>query len=196
MKRVTIQLAAIALMMAATIPAWAQNPNSFSSRRGVREVTVLYRLNRARTRDFSTRTEAFRFASRLRRLGYVTRLRRIGRQYQVEYRQTRFRSRIFRGRNALREALSFRGRLRRLGYETRIRTRTTPPIGVPNPGNFNPRQLVGLSESSATRLAQRNGFRVRVVARDGRNFPVTRDFRRDRVNLSIVRGRVIRATIG
>lgn len=56
--------------------------------------------------------------------------------------------------------------------------------------------VVGLSEAEATSAIEAAGGTVRIVSRDGEDFPVTMDYRFDRVNLRIVDGVVTEATIG
>jgi hypothetical protein len=53
-----------------------------------------------------------------------------------------------------------------------------------------------LSESDAEAAAGELGLTVRVVARDGEFFAVTKDYRTDRVNFVIENGVVIKASIG
>ena len=55
---------------------------------------------------------------------------------------------------------------------------------------------VGMMEAEATAAIEAAGGSVRVVSRDGEDFPVTMDYRFDRVNLSIVEGIVTEASIG
>jgi hypothetical protein len=54
----------------------------------------------------------------------------------------------------------------------------------------DPSSLVDLSEAEATRRIEEQGLTARVVMREGRPLPTTRDFRRDRLNLEISSGRV------
>ena len=56
--------------------------------------------------------------------------------------------------------------------------------------------LAGLSEADATAAAAQKGFTVRIVARDGEWYPVTKDYRLDRINLVVAGGVVVGATIG
>jgi hypothetical protein len=55
---------------------------------------------------------------------------------------------------------------------------------------------VGLSESEAVELIELSGFSARVVARDGELFSTTKDYRTDRVNISIEKDVVVSADIG
>ena len=57
-------------------------------------------------------------------------------------------------------------------------------------------KLVGLSEEEATKVATGNGWTVRVAERDGESFMLTTDYRTDRVNLTVKKGRVTAVTIG
>lgn len=56
--------------------------------------------------------------------------------------------------------------------------------------------LIGLPEERAVEVAKEQGFEVRVTERDGESFPVTADYRMDRVNVSIADGLVVTASIG
>ena len=53
-----------------------------------------------------------------------------------------------------------------------------------------------MSESDAATAAEERGLTLRVVARDGEYFAVTKDYRTDRVNLVIDNGVVVGANIG
>lgn len=57
-------------------------------------------------------------------------------------------------------------------------------------------RVIGLDEQAATDTATELGFEVRVVERDGESFPVTADYRVDRVNLVITDGVVTGASVG
>jgi hypothetical protein len=57
-------------------------------------------------------------------------------------------------------------------------------------------RLVGLTEEEATKLAESNGWAVRVVSRDGESFPITMDYRTDRVNLTVENGVVTAVSVG
>jgi hypothetical protein len=74
--------------------------------------------------------------------------------------------------------------------------------GVSSPG-YDPEQaaavverVVGATESDAVVAARELGFEARVVERDGDSFPVTADYRIDRVNLVIEGDIVTSATVG
>jgi len=73
------------------------------------------------------------------------------------------------------------------------------PIGDAPTGMITPEEadsLVGLTETEATKLAEENGWQVRIAARDGETFPLTMDYREDRVNLTIVDAVVTEVLIG
>lgn len=55
---------------------------------------------------------------------------------------------------------------------------------------------LGLSEPQATAIAEDAGYRVRVTAREGNHFAVTRDLREDRMNFELSAHQVVRAYIG
>ena len=57
-------------------------------------------------------------------------------------------------------------------------------------------QLIGRSESEATEFAEGQGWAVRVVSRDGEDFPITMDYSVDRVNLTVVDDVVIEVYVG
>lgn len=56
--------------------------------------------------------------------------------------------------------------------------------------------LIGETEADATAAVEAAGFTARVVERDGESFPITMDYRVDRVNLTVQDGLVTVATIG
>lgn len=56
--------------------------------------------------------------------------------------------------------------------------------------------LTGRDEAEAAAIARDRGLLVRIVARDGEWFPVTKDYRFDRVNFVIENGVVVQASIG
>ena len=57
-------------------------------------------------------------------------------------------------------------------------------------------KLVGLTEDEATKVADANGWILRVTSRDGESFQVTMDFVTNRVNLAIVGGKVTGVSVG
>jgi len=193
-KSVVLMGLALATTLGASNALAASVPASRGVTTGQPSYTVQYRNRRSQSRSFASLREALRFQAQMRRAGYSTSITRSGREYVVKYRQLRFRQRTFTGRDAARQARAFVAKLRRMGYEARYSVGAGG--GAVRPGNFNPQHLVGQSEERAIALARKNGLTVRVVSRDGRSFAGTRDYRTDRVNLSIVRGRVVRATIG
>ena len=190
-------LIVIGLIFAAALPAMGKDSNwsnrKNQSRAGAEQtVIVFYRNIRYQQREFRNINQARQFQARLRQQGFHTSLQRSGHGYIVRYREMRNRKRAFYGCDAYKQAKRFEMQMRRRGYQTRIQVLQNQSGSV----EFNPRKLVGLSESSANRLARKNGYSIRVVYRDGQTFMGTRDYRTDRINLSIVRGRVTRATIG
>ena len=56
--------------------------------------------------------------------------------------------------------------------------------------------LPGMSEADAVAAIEAAGLSVRITARDGEDFPITMDYRPDRIDLQIADGRVVTATIG
>ena len=56
--------------------------------------------------------------------------------------------------------------------------------------------LVGLSEAEATKVAEGNGWVVRIAMRDGEAFQLTADFSESRVNFTVVKGIVTAVSIG
>jgi hypothetical protein len=71
---------------------------------------------------------------------------------------------------------------------------TEPMPGEPDPAL--PAQFVGLTEVEAVAIAHELGLVVRVVERDGEQFPVTMDYRLDRVNFVVTDAVVTRAAMG
>lgn len=56
--------------------------------------------------------------------------------------------------------------------------------------------VVGMSEAEATKTAEAKGLSVRVGSRDGEDFPLTMDYRTDRVTLTVKDDKVTAATPG
>ena len=56
--------------------------------------------------------------------------------------------------------------------------------------------VLGMSEVEATKTAEAKGLSVRVGSRDGEDFPLTMDYRTDRVTLTVVAGIVTAVTPG
>ena len=56
--------------------------------------------------------------------------------------------------------------------------------------------LVGLTEDEATKVAQEKGWTIRVAARDGEQFMLTKDYLFSRVNISVVASFVTEVTVG
>lgn len=68
-------------------------------------------------------------------------------------------------------------------------------VSEPNPGVAVP-DVLGLTEADATVALEEAGYSVRVAERDGEMFMLTRDYRSDRVNLTITGGVVTSASVG
>jgi hypothetical protein len=67
----------------------------------------------------------------------------------------------------------------------------------PTEGEMMSDDYVGLPEDEATVQAYNNGFDVvRITSRDGKYFPVTRDYREDRINFDIEETLVVQASVG
>ena len=84
-----------------------------------------------------------------------------------------------------------------------VSTDTVPVSGgEPEPAQTQPldensaQQLLGLPEVEATKVAMANGWLVRIAARDGEFFMLTKDYLENRVNLSVKKGIVIAITVG
>jgi hypothetical protein len=56
-------------------------------------------------------------------------------------------------------------------------------------------QVIGLPETESVQIVEDAGFEARIVERDGTYYPVTRDYREDRVNLYFRDGLVYRASV-
>ena len=56
--------------------------------------------------------------------------------------------------------------------------------------------VLGMSEAEATKTAEAKGLTVRVGSRDGEDFPLTMDYRLDRVTLTVIADKVTAATPG
>ena len=55
---------------------------------------------------------------------------------------------------------------------------------------INHNKYLKRTEEEATMIAEKEGFVVRIIERDGKPFMQTMDYRNDRINFAIVRGRV------
>lgn len=79
-------------------------------------------------------------------------------------------------------------------------SKPSPDVAPPGTGSDEPTLdasvYVGLMEDDARRAAEGDGYNVRVVARDGEQYAVTKDFRTDRVNFSIDNDTVVAASFG
>lgn len=75
-------------------------------------------------------------------------------------------------------------------------TPTTPtkPIPCPEGSDFDATTLTGKEEKDARALAKKNGCEMRVTERDGEMFPMTMDYRTDRVNVIVTDGKVSSVT--
>ncbi|MFN8125728.1 MAG: hypothetical protein U0R64_04380 [Candidatus Nanopelagicales bacterium] len=84
---------------------------------------------------------------------------------------------------------------------------TMPPDPIdpspPEPSDLDPsraeavaKKLIDMTEAEATAAAADAGMTVRVVERDGQQFPVTMDYSPTRINLTITGDRVTGATVG
>lgn len=56
--------------------------------------------------------------------------------------------------------------------------------------------MIGLQESEAEALAKGAGLTYLVTSRDGQRFLHTTDYKQSRINLTVVDGKVTRATVG
>ena len=56
--------------------------------------------------------------------------------------------------------------------------------------------VLGMSEAEATKTVEAKGLSVRVGSRDGEDFPLTEDYRTDRVTLTVIADKVTAATPG
>ena len=84
------------------------------------------------------------------------------------------------------------GELGRHGQEDRREVGKSPTEGEMMSDDY-----VGLPEDEATVQAYNNGFDVvRIISRDGNYFPVTRDYREDRINFNIEETLVVQASVG
>ena len=70
------------------------------------------------------------------------------------------------------------------------------PQDMKPPKDPKDNDFVGMSEADANKLAKKRGLKSRVVERDGRLLPATRDYRPDRVNFSIEKGKVKKVSRG
>ncbi len=72
-----------------------------------------------------------------------------------------------------------------------------PDLPIMNPiDEASTKQLVGLSEGEATKVASGNGWTIRIAMRDGESFMLTTDYQDNRVNLTIENGVVTAVTVG
>ncbi len=59
-----------------------------------------------------------------------------------------------------------------------------------------PESYIGLPEKDAASMAEKAGVGWRVIEVDGQPRPATKDYRPDRLNFALEKGKVIRATRG
>jgi hypothetical protein len=62
--------------------------------------------------------------------------------------------------------------------------------------SFTLKALIGLDLAKARQLAQQHGYKLRVIMQDGVSFPITMDYCFNRINVSVVKGKVVSASIG
>ena len=72
----------------------------------------------------------------------------------------------------------------------------SPAVDVPAVSMDEAQKLVGLAEDEATKVAESNGWIVRVGARDGEQFSLTMDFVSNRVTLTIEARKVTGVAVG
>jgi hypothetical protein len=65
-----------------------------------------------------------------------------------------------------------------------------------NPSAEAFQKYVGLTESEAVEAIKQDGLRPRVVCRDGEHYVITMDYRTDRVNLTVTKGKVTSVHVG
>jgi hypothetical protein len=69
------------------------------------------------------------------------------------------------------------------------------PVTCPDPAtnpadSFDANELIGLTVEDATGVAQSHGCSVRVAERDGEPLPATMDLRGDRIDVTVVDGKI------
>ena len=77
-----------------------------------------------------------------------------------------------------------------------VRGGEVPPAQMQPLDENSAQQLLGLPEAEATRVAMVNGWQVRIAARDGEFFMLTKDYSSNRVNLNVENRIVIAITVG
>lgn len=80
-----------------------------------------------------------------------------------------------------------------------VPTESPAPAGKPVEKGETPgsdRDFVGLTEAEGEALAKERKLAYRVVMVDGEHRPATRDYRPDRVNFELEKGRIVRTTRG
>jgi hypothetical protein len=68
--------------------------------------------------------------------------------------------------------------------------------GLPDSAAAFGATLIGKTTAKARNRAQAEGYTFRVVSVDGEGKPVTQDYRPDRLNATVVDGRVTEVTVG
>jgi hypothetical protein len=85
---------------------------------------------------------------------------------------------------------------RALQPETLVRSDTDSGTSLDDPQDVSPRGLIGLTEDEAVQAAEAAGLVSRVVSRDGTQFPITKDYRLSRLNLTVNDGLVTAVYVG
>lgn len=62
--------------------------------------------------------------------------------------------------------------------------------------NINTEVLIDKTLEEATNIITNNGYRLRIVKKDGVPFVITRDYRLDRINLELENDKVVKTSIG
>jgi hypothetical protein len=62
--------------------------------------------------------------------------------------------------------------------------------------SFTLKALIGLDLGKARQIAQQHGYKLRVIMQDGVSFPITMDYCFNRINVAVVKGKVVSASIG
>jgi len=78
----------------------------------------------------------------------------------------------------------------------KAKAKSIPMPAKPGPTADDPNSFIGLTEMEAVEAATRLELPNRIVERDGKNFPVTRDYRPNRLNFVIEKGLVTRVSTG
>ncbi|MAS96811.1 MAG: hypothetical protein CMO55_26775 [Verrucomicrobiales bacterium] len=70
------------------------------------------------------------------------------------------------------------------------------PKNMKPPSDPKDKDFIGKTEEAAGKLAKKRGLKSRVVERDGQMLPATRDYRVDRVNFTVMKGKVTKVSRG